>query len=149
MYIFCYWHFLIKSLYYVLKWCPIFDSSPFIQNLKFNNFFWICWFLCKNLSNFLPPAWKLHNPYCHSGYTSLVFAQYCLFTAVFFTYSKALKCMFFGEWKNLYSSKLVQLVLLYKAKARSSNCSLRFSLGAIFILRKGVLMLFWTTLPPT
>ena len=31
----------------------------------FNNFLWICWFLDKNLSNFLPPAWKLHNRYCH------------------------------------------------------------------------------------
>ena len=33
----------------LLKWCPIFDSSPII------NFFWGCWFLCKNLSNFGPP----------------------------------------------------------------------------------------------
>ena len=31
-------------------------------NPKFNNFLWVCWFLCKNLSNFVPPAWKLH---CH------------------------------------------------------------------------------------
>ena len=45
--IFCYWHFLIKSIFkslYLLKWCPIFDSSPLIQNPKFNNFLWICWF---------------------------------------------------------------------------------------------------------
>ena len=48
-----------------LIWCPIFDSSPLIQNSKFNSFLWVCWFLCKNLSNFVPPAWKLHNPYCH------------------------------------------------------------------------------------
>ena len=33
---------------------------------KFNNFLWVCWFLGKNLSNFIPPAWKLHNPYCHT-----------------------------------------------------------------------------------
>ena len=29
--IFCYWHFLIISIFkslYFLKWCPIFDSSP-------------------------------------------------------------------------------------------------------------------------
>ena len=25
----------------------------------------IWWFLFKTLSNFVPPAWKLHNPYCH------------------------------------------------------------------------------------
>ena len=24
-----------------------------------------CWFLGKNLSNFIPPVWKLHNPCCH------------------------------------------------------------------------------------
>ena len=66
---FCYWHFLIKSILkslQLLKWCPIFDSSPLIQNSKFNNFFWVCWFLCKIFSNFVLPAWKLHNPHCHS-----------------------------------------------------------------------------------
>ena len=36
------------------------------QFSKFNNFLWICWFLCKNLSNFVPPAWKLDNPYYHT-----------------------------------------------------------------------------------
>ena len=44
----------------------MFDSSPLIQKPEFNNFPLIFWFLCKNLSNFLPSAWKLHNPYCHS-----------------------------------------------------------------------------------
>ena len=33
-------------------------GSPLVQFSKFNNFFWVCWFLGKNL-------WKLHNPYCH------------------------------------------------------------------------------------
>ena len=41
------------------------DSSPLTQFSKFNNFLWKSWFLCKNISNFVPPAWKLHNPYCH------------------------------------------------------------------------------------
>ena len=31
-----------------------------------NNYLWACWFLGKNLSNFVPPIWKLHNPYCHT-----------------------------------------------------------------------------------
>ena len=37
MHILCYWHFLIifKSLCF-LQWCPIFDSSPLIQNSKFS-----------------------------------------------------------------------------------------------------------------
>jgi hypothetical protein len=36
-------------------------------------------------------------------------------------YSKALGCTVFGEWKNLCSSKIVQLELLNKAKARTSK----------------------------
>ena len=43
----------------------LFDSSPLIPNKKFNKFFWVCWFLGKNLSNFVPSVWKFHNPYCH------------------------------------------------------------------------------------
>ena len=34
---------------------------------------------------------------------------------------KALRCTFFGEWKNSCSSKFVQLELLNKAKTRSSK----------------------------
>ena len=45
-----FWHFLTPSLY---------------QFSKFNDSIWVCWFLGKNLSNFVSPAWKLDNPYCH------------------------------------------------------------------------------------
>ena len=48
-----------------LKWRLIFDTSPLTQFSKFINFLWVCWFLGKNLSNFVPPVWKFHNPYCH------------------------------------------------------------------------------------
>ena len=67
--IFCRWNFLIKSLLkknILLKWCPFFDSSPIIQNSKLSNFLCVVWFLWKNLSTFIPPAWKRHNPYCHN-----------------------------------------------------------------------------------
>ena len=57
------------EIFLLLKWCPFFDSSPLVQNSKFNHFLWVCWFLCKNLSNFVPPSWKLHNPYCHCMHT--------------------------------------------------------------------------------
>ena len=70
-------HFLITSLYF-LKWCPIFDTSQLTQFSKFNNFLWVCWFLGKNLSNFVPPVWKLHNPYCHIGQV-LVNIRICSF----------------------------------------------------------------------
>ena len=74
---FSYWHFLITSIFKslnFLKWCPIFDTSPLTQFSKFNNFLWVCWFLGKSLSNFVPPAWKLHNPYCHSWHTEIALA---------------------------------------------------------------------------
>ena len=39
-------HFLIASIFnlLLLKWCPIFDSSPLNQFSKFNNFLLVCWF---------------------------------------------------------------------------------------------------------
>ena len=43
----------------------LFDTSPLTQFSKFNDFLWVCWFLGKNLPNFVPSVWKLHNPYCH------------------------------------------------------------------------------------
>ena len=69
-----YWHFLITTIFkslYFLKWCPIFDTSQLIQFSKFNNFLGVCWFLAKNHSNFVPPVWKLHYPYCHIPHNSL------------------------------------------------------------------------------
>ena len=53
-------HFWVTLL---LKWCPIFDNSPLHQFSKFYNFLSACWFLGKNLSNFVSLAWKLDNPY--------------------------------------------------------------------------------------
>ena len=50
----------------------LFDTSPLTQFSKFNNFLWVCWFLGKNLSNFVPPVWKLHNPYCHNVYILII-----------------------------------------------------------------------------
>ena len=44
----------------------LFDTSPLTQFSKFNNFLWVCWFLGKNLSNFVPPVWKLYNLYYHN-----------------------------------------------------------------------------------
>ena len=69
--IFCYWHFLMISIFksfHFLKWCPLFDNSPLHQFETFKIFLWMCWFLGKNLSNFVPTVWKLNNPYCHSLY---------------------------------------------------------------------------------
>ena len=55
-----------KPLIFENFWGP-----PLTQFSKFNNFLWVCWFLGKNLSNFVPPVWKLHNPYCHNMYYAI------------------------------------------------------------------------------
>ena len=47
-------------------WKSNFDTSPLHQFSKFNSFHWVCWFLGKNLSNFVSPAWKIDNPYYHT-----------------------------------------------------------------------------------
>ena len=52
---------------YWSKRTPFFGKlqrPPLIQFSKFNNFLWVCWFLRKNLSNFVPLVWKLHKTYC-------------------------------------------------------------------------------------
>ena len=42
-----------------------YSDSPLVQFSKFKIFLWVCWFLCKNLFNFVSLPWKFHNPYCH------------------------------------------------------------------------------------
>ena len=44
----------------------LFDTSPLHQFSKFDNFLLVCWFLGRNLSNFVPSAWKLDDPYYHN-----------------------------------------------------------------------------------
>ena len=58
-----FWH---RKLTLKVKFWPHFDSLPLIQNTKFDNFLWLFWFSGKNLSNFVSPIRKLHNPYGHS-----------------------------------------------------------------------------------
>ena len=48
-----YWLYQASLINFVL-----FDTSPLHQFSKFNNFLWVCWFLCKNLSNFVHHAWN-------------------------------------------------------------------------------------------
>ena len=55
----------------------LFDTSPLTQFSKFNNFLWVCWFLGKNLSNFVPPVLKLHNLYCHNDYSCWMLREKC------------------------------------------------------------------------
>ena len=43
-----------------------FDTSPLTQFSKFNNFLWVCWFLGKNLFNFVPMLENFKTLYCHN-----------------------------------------------------------------------------------
>ena len=60
----------------ILQWTfenqilALFESSSITQFSKFNNFLCVCWFSGKNLSNLVPPVWKLDNPYCRSNYNN-------------------------------------------------------------------------------
>ena len=49
---------------------PNFWHLPINPILKIQLFplpyLWVCWFLGKNLSNFVTPIWKPHDPYCHT-----------------------------------------------------------------------------------
>ena len=58
--------FLRQNIDFESQIKALFDTSQLHQLSKFNNFLWVCWFLGKSLSNFVSPAWKLDNPYCHN-----------------------------------------------------------------------------------
>ena len=68
---------------------------------------------------------KIQVPFCpfQMGTCSFSFLPIrCRYTSLLFCqkkYSKALRCTFFGEWKNWCSLKFVQLELLNKANART------------------------------
>ena len=51
-----------------MNFASYWGCSPLVQFSKFKNFLWVCWFFGKNLSDFVPPIWKLHNPYCHTSH---------------------------------------------------------------------------------
>ena len=74
-----------------------FDTSQLIQFSKFKNFLWVCWFLGKNLSNFIPPVWKLHKPYCHCGESN------------------------YGNESRLYKLKIVKIFNPWRAFVRSKR----------------------------
>ena len=62
----------LKTVIFASYW-----GSPLVQFSKFKNFLWVCWFLCKNLSNFVSLPWKFHNPvaYCHNQYSVSAFLR--------------------------------------------------------------------------
>ena len=109
-------NFKIERLLF-LKWLLIFDTSPLTQFSKFNNFLWVCWFLVKNLSNFVPPAWKLHNPYCHTWNSvkdSNPTAPQCFWSNVSIT-CKKLKVRCYIRWtEKLKTNVCIQINALHR-----------------------------------
>ena len=61
----------IRMIFYIENWLWKSTFGTFWhlpttdQFSKFNKFLWVCWFLCKNLSNFVSLVLKLHNRKCH------------------------------------------------------------------------------------
>ena len=51
-------------------WKSLFVNLVLIHWQNTIIFFWVCWFLAKNLSDFVSFLWKLINPYCHSDDTA-------------------------------------------------------------------------------
>ena len=79
--------FLTYKIDFESKILAIFDSSLLIQNSKFNNFLWLCWFLGKILSKFVSTVWKLQNLYCRNDKPS----TYCNRTT-----AKVIVCCFWN-----------------------------------------------------
>ena len=65
----------IPMIFYIENWLwksnyGTFWHLPITPILKIQILFWVCCFLGKNLSNFVPPAWKIRQhvlPYCESS----------------------------------------------------------------------------------
>ena len=123
--IFCYRHFLITSIFislYSLKWCPIFDTSPLTQFSKFNNFLWVCWFLGKNISNFVPPAWILDNPYYHNLHINCILFSYSIHNRWL------LLPQFYRYWLfNINSKRRIFLHWFYSCDTKMNNLLLIMS----------------------
>ena len=64
----------LKTLIFACYW-----GSPLVQFSKFKNFLWVCWFLGENLSNFIYPVWKLHNPYYHMDHLDPKWLDYVIY----------------------------------------------------------------------
>ena len=59
--------FLTQKIDFESQLLALFDTSPLHQFSKFNYFLCVSWFLGKNISNSVPPAWKLINMYINDN----------------------------------------------------------------------------------
>ena len=69
---------IFKKLYLV-KMCPIFDSSPPVFGARYQSFLRVCWFLHKGVPYFGYPSENLNNPTnINYFFYDLLIALYCL-----------------------------------------------------------------------
>ena len=114
---------IIKGAGLVLRPTTLQPISPIF---KIQNFLWACWFFCKNLSNFIYPVWKLHNPYCHWK-DKIISFRYLL---TFRIYLLKISTRIYPFWKKV-STKLYQ--------PNFYLCSIRKKLST----KNGVATKFW------
>ena len=104
--------------------------APLIQFSKLNNVLGVCWFLGKNLSNFIYPIWKLHNPYCHSSYANIGISYLGNFTYMKVILTKKLT---FSLLFTIQSSSLLKFLELWK---QCNILNIRNSEGTCWIRKK-------------
>ena len=46
----------------VPNFCKKFAGLSFFLFIRYQNFLLVCWFYCKNITNFVYCSWKVHNP---------------------------------------------------------------------------------------
>ena len=107
-----------------------------VQFSKFDNFLWLCWFLGKNLSNFISPVWKLHNPYCHKcteeQFTSFLYGEFTIgdlrssmgqkveILVHFYQYPPVVFCVS-SHWNLFEQTPYIQMYLLVTSQLKPSR----------------------------
>ena len=66
------WYLTSKMDYYKLWKCPIFVALTLLLFTRYQNFLWGCWFLCKTVTDFGYPSWKLKNPADHNANEEII-----------------------------------------------------------------------------
>ena len=122
--------FGIENWLWKSKILALFDSSPLIQNSKFNHFLRVYWFLGKNLSYFVPPLENsttrttyhiLHVPIRKRYYKTLNVKKWLhiYFLIHFFVLSSIDWKVFYDKFKNSQKTKTMDYVRHVKIHGRS------------------------------
>ena len=108
----------------------LFDTSLLHQFSKFNNFLCTCWFVGKSFSNFVPPAWKLDNPYYHKPQWQKKFLP-----SFFFEERYCFKAR--QNDFNLWKSNLASFIYIFRSLLSRTLCR-------SFIFRRYIFLSSWS-----